>query len=82
MAPGTATAGPLRVSHRQVGTEFLAAGLACEKPDGQPLEVLMGLWKLLCPDGCYNPLPPKQVQASAVADRELAPYVLTDFLPN
>lgn len=42
-APGVAAVGPLKVSRRQVRTDLLAAGLAREKLDGQPLEVLMGL---------------------------------------
>lgn len=68
-APETAKVGALKVSHRQVWTDLLAAGWASEKLAGQPLEVLMGLWKQLHPDQYYCPLPPKQMWASAVATR-------------
>ena len=65
-----------------VWTDILAAGLPHEKLDGQPLEVLMGLWKQLHSDQCYHPLPPKQMRANTVADQELALYAVTDFLPD
>ena len=53
----------------------MAAGLAHEKLDGQPLEVVIGVWKQLHSDQCHHPLPLKQVQVSEF-DRELTPYAL------
>lgn len=50
------------------------------KLDGQPVEVLMGLWKQLCSDQRYCPLVLRQVQERAVADQELEPYVLISSL--
>lgn len=68
------------MSHSQAWTHFLAASLTHEKLNGQPLEVLMGLWKQLHPDHRCRPLPPKRVEASAVVDQELLPCALTSSL--
>lgn len=62
------------MARRQVCTDLSAAGLAHEKLGGQPLDVLIELWKQLCPDQRYCPLLPKQVRGSAMVDQELATH--------
>lgn len=62
------------MARRQVCTDLSAAGLAHEKLGGQPLDVLIELWKQLGPDQRYRPLPPQQVRGSAMADQELTTH--------
>ncbi|XP_072817704.1 uncharacterized protein [Vicugna pacos] len=65
--------GPQKLDRRQIWCDLLAAGLARVKLDGQPLEVLVALWKKLQPEQQYTPLPTSH-QAREVA--------FADFLPD